>query len=329
MKRLGWLLAVAGLVLAAALFARTNVRDIVDLVVAAGFGLLGAALFHVVPMTVNAVAWQALLPSSPRVHLRTLTWAIWLRESVNGLLPVARIGGEAVAYRIARRHGARDSDVAASLVADMALSILSQVAFTLFGLALLLASHRTSSAAMELIIAVGWLLPLGAAFMWVQRASVLSDVVRFLDRVLVGRLRSVLHSSLRLDESLRSIHVRKRDVRACFAWQLAGWIIGSGEIWLALYFLGRTPGILDAVAIEAFVQAAASAAFVMPAALGIQEGAFVLIGAALGFDATTALALATARRLRDVVIFFPGLIAWQWTERRNHDARRIRARELP
>jgi len=150
-KRLGWLLAVAGLVLAAALFARTNVRDIVDLVVAAGFGLLGAALFHVVPMTVNAVAWQALLPSSPRVRLRTLTWAIWLRESVNGLLPVARIGGEAVAYRIARRHGARDSDVAASLVADMALSILSQVAFTLFGLALLLASHRTSCAAMELI----------------------------------------------------------------------------------------------------------------------------------------------------------------------------------
>jgi uncharacterized membrane protein YbhN (UPF0104 family) len=54
----------------------------------------------------------------------------------------------------------------------------------------------------------------------------------------------------------------------------------------------------------------------VPGALGVQEGAFVMIGAALGIDATTALALATARRLRDVIVFFPGLIAWQWAETR-------------
>ena len=52
----------------------------------------------------------------------------------------------------------------------------------------------------------------------------------------------------------------------------------------------------------------------------LQEGGFVLIGAALGIDGTTALALATARRLRDVIIFFPGLIAWQWAETRVRSA---------
>ena len=46
-----------------------------------------------------------------------------------------------------------------------------------------------------------------------------------------------------------------------------------------------------------------------------------VIGAMLGIDATTALALATARRLRDVVIFFPGLIAWQWAETRIRNAK--------
>ena len=73
--------------------------------------------------------------------------------------------------------------------------------------------------------------------------------------------------------------------------------------------------------IEALIQAVSSAAFIVPGALGVQEAAFVVIGAMLGIDATTALALATARRLRDVVIFFPGLIAWQWAEMRIRNAR--------
>ena len=79
--------------------------------------------------------------------------------------------------------------------------------------------------------------------------------------------------------------------------------------------------MLDALVIEALVQAISSAAFVVPGALGVQEGGFLLIGAALGIDGTTALALAAARRLRDVIVFFPGLIAWQWAETRIRSVR--------
>jgi len=46
-----------------------------------------------------------------------------------------------------------------------------------------------------------------------------------------------------------------------------------------------------------------------------------VIGALLGIDPATALALAAARRLRDAVIFFPGLAAWQWAEARMRAAR--------
>jgi ceramide glucosyltransferase len=54
-------------------------------------------------------------------------------------------------------------------------------------------------------------------------------------------------------------------------------------------------------------------------ALGVQEGAFIVIGAALGLDATTSLALATARRLRDAVVFLPGLLAWHRAERHTRE----------
>jgi hypothetical protein len=52
----------------------------------------------------------------------------------------------------------------------------------------------------------------------------------------------------------------------------------------------------------------------VPGALGIQEGAFLLIGTMLGLDAPTALALAAARRLRDVLVFVPGVFVYQWSE---------------
>src|SRR5258706_7472302 len=269
-------------------------------------------------MLANAHAWGRLLAEPQRPSAWVLSWGTWVRESVNGLLPVARIGGEIVAYRIVRRHVERRSDVAASLVADTALSVLSQAGFALFGLALLFAIGRTSTFTAQLLAAVACMIPLGMGFVIAQRAGPLT---RILDRLFAGRLGVARAQSLRFDQALRAVYARRRDVAACLAWQFAAWVLGAGEIWLALNFLGWPAGILDAVVIEALIQAVSSATFIIPGALGVQEGGFIVIGAALGIDATTALALATARRLRDVIIFFPGLIAWQWAEARLRDAR--------
>jgi uncharacterized membrane protein YbhN (UPF0104 family) len=70
------------------------------------------------------------------------------------------------------------------------------------------------------------------------------------------------------------------------------------------------------LAIEAMVQAIASAAFLMPGALGLQEAGFLGLGMLLGLDAEAAAALAVARRLRDLVVFLPGLLFWVRAERR-------------
>ena len=97
MKHIGVVLAIAGLALAVTLFAREDVGGIVALLIAAGPGLVLAALFHILPMIANALAWGRLLPAPQRPDAGVLAWATWIRESVNGLLPVARIGGEIVA----------------------------------------------------------------------------------------------------------------------------------------------------------------------------------------------------------------------------------------
>ncbi|HKP66270.1 MAG TPA: lysylphosphatidylglycerol synthase domain-containing protein, partial [Casimicrobiaceae bacterium] len=126
MKPLARVLAIAGLVLAAGLFARENVGHIAITVVHAAPGLLVASVFHVVSMMLNAIAWDYLFPAGGRPGVRALTFVVWIRESVNGVLPVARIGGEIIAYRILRRLVVSRAEAAASLAADVALSVVSQ-----------------------------------------------------------------------------------------------------------------------------------------------------------------------------------------------------------
>src|ERR1700730_5094725 len=195
MKYLARMLAIAGFVLAGGLFAREDLRGIVDLVIAAGPGLVVAGLFHFFPMIANARAWQRLLPSPRRPSLRVLTWATGVRESVNGLLPVARVGGEIVAYRVLRRHVALQSEAAASLVVDMALSILSQAGFALLGLGLLFAVTQTSVATTQLLLGVACMIALGAGFMLAQRGGALSAFIRVLNRLFSGRLASAITRS--------------------------------------------------------------------------------------------------------------------------------------
>ncbi len=115
---------------------------------------------------------------------------------------------------------------------------------------------------------------------------------------------------------VRLLYRRRARIAACTVWQLAGWIAGAGEIWLALRFLGSPVSLGDALIVESLAQAVSSAAFIVPGALGVQEGGFLVIGGLIGLGPEISLALALARRARDIIIFVPALLAWQASEGR-------------
>lgn len=315
MRRIGPVLAIAGLAIAVILFWNENVGAILALLRTAGAGLVLASVVHVLPMTANTRAWWQLFSPAHRPALSRLLWATWTRESVNALLPVMRIGGEIVAYRIVRRTDVPPVDIAATLVVDMGMSMLTQATFTLVGIALLAMHGGARDTVVQLAIAGVALVALGAAFVAVQRAGMAGAIARLLHRI-AGRFAGLVAGSERIDAAIAAIYARRLDLARCALWQLAGWIVGTLEIWLALYFLGHPRSILDAVMIDALIQAISSMAFAIPGALGVQEGGFLLLGAAIGLDGPTALALAAARRVRDLVVYFPGLAAWHRAETR-------------
>jgi len=305
------LLGAAGLAIATALFVWQGVAPVLGTFAAAGVGILWASLFHFVSMAFNARAWQVLLPGRGRASLRFFLWAVWLREAVNGLLPVARIGGEVASARLLTRRGTRAPKAVASLVVDMTASLVSQVAFTLLGLALLLAHGAGGDVVGDVGVGLLATVPLFAVLVMVQRAGFFGLLARLFRLLFGDRFDALVGGAAPLDRAVRRLYRRRAALAQCFFWQLAGWVAGAGEVWLALFYLGHPVTIADAVIVEAMIQALSSGAFVVPSALGIQEGGFLVMGSVIGLSPELSLALALARRARDVIVFIPALAAWQ------------------
>lgn len=315
MSRLGLFLALGGLAGAVLLLSQQDMTEVGALLGKAGLGLILASLAHLPSMALNAQAWRVLLPQRGRPSLPGMTANVWIRESVNGLLPVARVGGEVASYRLLRGGGVGVAPAAASLMVDMAVSILSQLAFSLLGLALLAwagAGVGWGGVALAMLCGLG----LAGGFILAQRADLFGRAAAVLNRIGAGRFAVFAAHSHAIDRMTRRLWRARRAIGACFLWQLAGWMAGSLEIWLALHFLGAPVSLAEALAIEAMVQAVSAVAFLVPGALGLQEAGFLGIGLLLGLPPEMATALAIARRIRDMVVFLPGLLGWVWAERR-------------
>jgi len=309
--------ALIGLFLAVWLVWHDNPGAVLGLMRTAGAGLVLAAIAHVLPMLANARDWQTLIRGAHRPRLAGMLHLVWIRESVNCMLPVARVGGEIVAFRLMTRRGMRRTTAAASLIVDMQLTLISQLMFTLIGIGYLL--EHAASNALHLAGDLSWgvvaLTPVLTLFVLVQHANPFERATRLINRVTSGKLAALVGQSAQFDQMIKVIWRRRAAVlQYLFFWQPLQSLTTAFELWLALYFLGSPVSFIEAVVIDSLIQALSSAAFFVPGNLGIQEGGFILIGGALGLDSATCLALAGARRIRDLLIYTPGLIAWQVAE---------------
>ena len=311
MIRTATLLGLIGLAAATGLYIWEGIGPVLGAFRVAGLGILWASLFHFVSMLLNARAWQILVPARNHRSVAFYLWAVWLRESVNGLLPVARIGGEVVSARLLMRHRLPTATAVASLVVDMTVSLVSQFAFTVMGLALLVATGADAGIARDVALGLLAAIPLVGAAILVQRVGFFGLLAKIFRLLFGDRFDALVGGATPLDRSVRRLYRRRPAVLACFCWQCGGWLAGAGEIWLALLFLGHPVTLVDAVIVEAMVQALSSGAFVVPGAIGVQEGGFLALGALLGLPPQVALALALARRARDLIVFIPALLLWQ------------------
>ena len=310
------LLWLVGLGTVIALIAWQGFVEVAAATAVAGWGILWVSLVQLLPMMADTLGWRELVGRGTAVSLRRLFFARWIGESVNNLLPVARVGGDVLRAWLAHRQaGLPGSTASASVVADLTVTVVTQVVFTFFGLALLLSRGADGVLLQSAAIGAGVLFLMLLGLVTVQWAGFMG-ALRRLVQTPVLRLRwvRVVSDAQNVGAELREIYRRSGSLAASAFWHLAGWVAGTLEVWLGLWLLGHPVTLVDALILESLIQAVRSAAFFVPGALGVQEGGLILLGGFIGLPPETALALSLLKRIRELLFGVPGLLVWQVSE---------------
>ena len=313
-----YLLAVGGAALFTLLLVRQGAPHVIAAFASAGWWIAAVAIYHLaVPVFLDAIAWWALFPKSERLSLCQLFWMRWIGESVSTLVPSATVGGDVVRARLAALHGAPIPTAAASVLVDITLGVFVQIVFTLLGLSLIVAvTGRQGFVRPTLIGAVIGVLAI-IGFYLVQRLGMFRFIGKMISRLVnADDWHSLVHSGHTLDEAIRRLYARRRGVITCCAATATSLILGSGEIWIALYALDLRATLVNAVILQSMVLTIRALVFPVPGALGVQEGGYVLVGNLLGIPGDAAFALSLIARVREFILGIPGLVAWQLIEAR-------------
>ncbi|MGE4352163.1 MAG: lysylphosphatidylglycerol synthase domain-containing protein [Bdellovibrionales bacterium] len=316
MIRIAAFLGLVGLFVATGIIAWSGYEDVLAALHQAGWGIVWTSLFHIVPMIACVLGWQSLLPGRVKATKLFFLYVLWIRASINNLMPVARIGGEIISVRVLMKHGVRKSPAIASTVVEITLSVLAQFVFVLLGVALFVMRVADHSVTAQLLWGLVLSAPAIGGMFYVQKVGFFGLFERLFTLLFRDKWKKFAGSAARLDHAVRVMYRRRGKALYCFVMQLASWALCSTENWMALKFLGHPLSLVECMMIEALIQATSTAAFIVPAALGVQEAGFLLFGSMLGLTPEIAAALAVIRRCRDLLLYIPGLIVWQVQEGR-------------
>ncbi len=298
-----------------ALLAYEGAGQVLSTFALAGWGVFAVAAFHLLPLLLDSSAMGIVLERA--IPRRRVARARWIGEAVNGLLPVAQMGGPMVMARLLARYGAGRADAGAAVVVSTTQQMLSQAAFGILGMLALAAHANDGKLLYPLLIGTGLF---GANAIWfysLQQRGLFARLAKMLNRFSSGReWLDFSGGAEALDAAVQGAYARRGVGLNSFLLNLVGWIAGTGEVWLILYFLGHPVSLANALMLESLGQAIRGIAFAIPGALGVQEGGYLLLGALIGLDAPTALALSLIKRARELLLGIPALIYWQYLEGR-------------
>jgi glycosyltransferase 2 family protein len=280
----------------------------------AALGLTGLLLIggaHLPLVALLGTAWWIIGRGLERPNLARFIWARALRDASAEALPFSQVGGYVIGARALVLSGASAEWAGTSTLLDLILELVAKVPYILLGLALLaLLKPRFAgvSATIGLAICVSvFLIGLQQKSAgWMTRATTR----------LFNRRPSLARLHGEAVAAFREMTARPGAVRNSALVHLVCWILGAAETWLIFWLMHRPVGLAPALVIDSLVGALRAVSFFVPAALGVQEGGYVLLCGLFGLSPAAALAFSLARRARDLLLAGLVLPYWQWLESR-------------
>ena len=305
--------AIAGLVLGTAIVAYFGFGEVLTALGTIGWsGFAIILVYQLALYLLLGACWWVIAPP-PRDRFRAFVWGRLVRDSGSEVLPLSQIGGFVMGARAATLLGLSTAVSTATTIVDVTLEVLAQLGYTVLGLALLARVHPQA----ELIypvaigIAIGIVAILG--FILLQRRGA-ALVERVSQQLATRWFPGSALSARPLIDAIDRVYAQRGGLVAGFFLHFGGWIANAIEAWIALKLMGIDLGMAAVITIESLLYAIRSVAFAVPNAVGVQEGAYVMLGAVFGLSPEMALALSLLKRGRDIAIGVPVLLFWQSLE---------------
>ena len=327
-------LAALALVALARLLRATDLARAASMVARAGWPLALVPVPTLLAMSLDAHGWRALLATlGHQVRWRRM---LELRLSVEAIvlaLPGGSVAGEAAKVALLRRRaGIPLTAGAASLALTKLLLIASDAAYlALIAVALWLGGWAVG--ALPLALALGGAAFTGAAALALglvlRRSRLAARLAATLARLPSPRLRRWIHDQgprfEDLDRSARAYFDAPRGRRwACFVPFLLEWLVEGIETLIIVRCLGLSLGLGEVLALDGIGSLLRAVVIIVPAGLGVQDAAQVMLLAQFGVpDAiATGAAFIFIKRAKEVFWIVMGLLflavrrdLWQTRER--------------
>lgn len=312
-----------GLAVTAWLISAASLSAVLDGFAKVGWGAMALVAVRAATIATNGVAWARLLAHLTKIPIGIFMLLRWMRDAIDALLPVAGIGGGLISARTLTLWRVPGALALASVFADLLLQTIAQVLFALVGAALLAGLVGPNlvllGAATGLVIAA---LALAGFYAAQSHGSALlfNRAFAVLSPQLAARAQ---RAGPHFDAAVAQIwHGRRRYLVDALLVHAFAWALGTLEVWITLYFLGRPPTLEQAVIIESLGTSISIAAMFIPGSWGVQEGGYILIGHFFGVPASDALTLSLVKRIPDLTLGVPGLLIWYALEMRRLLSRR-------
>ena len=258
---------------------------------------------------VDTLGWRFAFSRS-----RTSYWRLFgarlAGEALNLVTAVGSVGGEAVKAWLIRRDVTYEESVPSVVIAKTTI-VIGQAIFLMLGLAiawLLLPVHSSMLESMLWLLAVE-IVAVGG-FVGAQVTGLIGRMGRLLARVgVVAAPEYAAH----LDRTLREYwHREWGRLALSVGFHTLGWLFGAFEALVTLWALGIGAGPLEAIVVESFGSGVRFASFMVPASIGVLEGANAGAFSSIGYGAAAGLAFSIVRRARQAVWIGIGVVVLVW-----------------
>jgi putative membrane protein len=311
MKIIPIIAAIVGLAVIGALVGYFGADAVIRSLRAIGWaGFSAICMIHLAVISLEGIAWRLLVPRAP---VWAFIWGRLIRDAGSEVLPVSQMGGCVLGARAIALTGVTGSVAAATTMVDLTLEFFAKLAYMAIGLILLTNLRPGTPVSLPVTFGLAATGLFAIAFVIVQRHG-FALVDRFARMLGRGWAERTLSGAAAVHAALAETYLRNAGLWGGFVLHLACWMLSAVEVWIALHLAGAPLGFPTVLVIESLLYAIRTIAFAIPNAVGVQEGAYVLIGAAFGLTPEMALAISLLKRARDLLIGLPALGTWQIAE---------------